>query len=200
MADVSRRATIEIPVKVDQKAIDSFNKALTKMTKSGGSVQKTMNGLSKQLDSFTKSSSDFAKNYKNTFDKVSESNKQALESSKKFTNQAVSGNNRVTRSIQKMKATDDSATRSSTSNANTRTDNNDRLSRSQSKLTQTASLSVAKFKRLNDVGDKFLTIGKSMSLITLGLGGAFISGAKKAVSLQNQYVKIKNRLVQVMKN
>lgn len=195
MADVSRRATIEIPVKVDQKAIDSFNKALTKMTKSGGNVQKTINGLSKQLDSFTKSSSDFAKNYKNTFDKVSESNKQALESSKKFTNQAVSGNNRVTKSIQKMKATDDSATRSSTSNANTRTDNNDRLSRSQSKLTQTASLSVAKFKRLNDVGDKFLTIGKSMSLITLGLGGAFISGAKKAVSLQNQYVKIKNLAV-----
>lgn len=195
MADVSRRATIEIPVKVDQKAIDNFNKALTKMTKSGGSVQKTMNGLSKQLDSFTKSSSDFAKNYKNTFDKVSESNKQALESSKKFTNQAVSGNNRVTKSIQKMKATDDSATRSSTSNTNTRTDNNDRLSRSQSKLTQTASLSVAKFKRLNDVGDKFLTIGKSMSLITLGLGGAFISGAKKAVSLQNQYVKIKNLAV-----
>lgn len=195
MADVSRRATIEIPVKVDQKAIDSFNKALTKMTKSGGNVQKTINGLSKQLDSFTKSSSDFAKNYKNTFDKVSESNKQALESSKKFTNQAVSGNNRVTKSIEKMKAIDDSATKSSTSNANTRTDNNDRLSRSQSKLTQTASLSVAKFKRLNDVGDKFLTIGKSMSLITLGLGGAFISGAKKAVSLQNQYVKIKNLAV-----
>ncbi|NBI00329.1 phage tail tape measure protein [Lactobacillus kunkeei] len=195
MADVSRRATIEIPVKVDQKAIDSFNKALTKMTKSGGSVQKTLNGLSKQLDSFTKSSSDFANNYKNTFDKVSESNKQALESSKKFTNQAVSGNNRVTKSIEKMKAIDDSATKSSTSNTNTRTDNNDRLSRSQSKLTQTASLSVSKFKRLNDVGDKFLTIGKSMSLITLGLGGAFISGAKKAVSLQNQYVKIKNLAV-----
>ncbi|GAA6115804.1 phage tail tape measure protein [Apilactobacillus kunkeei] len=195
MADVSRRATIEIPVKVDQKAIDSFNKALTKMTKSGGNVQKTMNGLSKQLDSFTKSSSDFAKNYKNTFDKVSESNKQALESSRKFTNQAVSGNNRVTKSIEKMKAIDDSATKSSTSNTNTRTDNNNRLSRSQSKLTQTASLSVAKFKRLNDVGDKFLTIGKSMSLVTLGLGGAFISGAKKAVSLQNEYVKIKNLAV-----
>lgn len=195
MADVSRRATIEIPVKVDQKAIDSFNKALTKMTRSGGNVQKAMNGLSKQLDSFTKSSSDFAKNYKSTFDKVSESNKQALESSRKFTNQAVSGNNRVTKSIEKMKAIDDSATKSSTSNTNTRTDNNNRLSRSQSKLTQTASLSVAKFKRLNDVGDKFLTIGKSMSLVTLGLGGAFISGAKKAVSLQNEYVKIKNLAV-----
>lgn len=195
MADVSRRATIEIPVKVDQKAIDNFNKALTKMTKSGGSVQKTMNGLSKQLDSFTKSSSDLAKNYKNTFDKVSESNKQALESSKKFTNQAVSGNNRVTKSIQKMKATDDSATRSSTSNTNSRTDNNDRLSRSQSKLTQKASLSVSKFKRLNDVGDKFLSIGRNMGLVTLGLGAAFISGAKKAIELQNQYVKIKNLAV-----
>ncbi|MDN2613423.1 phage tail tape measure protein [Apilactobacillus sp. EABW-1NA] len=195
MADVSRRATIEIPVKVDQKAIDSFNKALTKMTKSGGSVQKTLTGLSKQLDSFTKSSSDFAKNYKNTFDKVSESNKQALESSKKFTNQAVSGNNRVTKSIEKMKAIDDSATKSSTSNTNTRTDNNNRLSRSQSKLTQKASLSVAKFKRLNDVGDKFLSIGRNMGLVTLGLGAAFISGAKKAIELQNQYVKIKNLAV-----
>ncbi|KOY73914.1 hypothetical protein RZ70_00220 [Apilactobacillus kunkeei] len=195
MADVSRRATIEIPVKVDQKAIDSFNKALTKMTKSGGNVQKTMNGLSKQLDSFTKSSSDFAKNYKSTFDKVSESNKQALESSRKFTNQAVSGNNRVTKSIEKMKAIDDSATKSSTSNTNTRTDNNNRLSRSQSKLTEKIGVSANRMKKLNSIGESFLSIGRSMTLVTFGLGAAFLNGSKKAIALQNQYVKIKGLAV-----
>lgn len=192
MADVSRRATIEIPVKVDQKALDNFNKSLTKMTKSGGNVQKTMNNLSKQLDQFNKTTSSFANNYKTTFDKVSESNRQALESSRKFTNQAVSGNKRIAKSLEKIKATDNDVTQSSSSNATKRIKNNDSISRSEQRLSNQTDLSVAKFKKLNDVGDKFLSIGRSMSLVTLGLGASFVTGAKQSIALQNQYVKIKN--------
>lgn len=48
---------------------------------------------------------------------------------------------------------------------------------------------------LKNVGDKFTSAGQSMIGATLGIGGAFVYGAKQAVAFQNKMIEIKNLLV-----
>ncbi|WP_157944397.1 hypothetical protein, partial [Apilactobacillus timberlakei] len=170
---VSRQATIKIPVKVNQTTIDKANKAITKMTGSGGSLQKAMDKLNGQFDKLDKTINNFSKNYKNGLDGVIESNKQAIKSNKKLTDQTVAGHKQVQKSLQKLADDDKKFTDSSSKHAQQHTRNMNSVARSYDHAT-------SRIDRMNKAADKAINVGRSMSLTTLGLGASLVKGSNDA--------------------
>ncbi|TPR12733.1 phage tail tape measure protein [Apilactobacillus timberlakei] len=185
---VSRQATIKIPVKVNQTTIDKANKAITKMTGSGGSLQKAMDKLNGQFDKLDKTINNFSKNYKNGLDGVIESNKQAIKSNKKLTDQTVAGHKQVQKSLQKLADDDKKFTDSSSKHAQQHTRNMNSVARSYDHAT-------SRIDRMNKAADKAINVGRSMSLTTLGLGASLVKGSNDAMNLQHQYKVIQNLAV-----
>ncbi|KAK2577629.1 hypothetical protein KPH14_000375, partial [Odynerus spinipes] len=108
-----------------------------------------------------------------------------LKSNREFVKQTVNGNKNIQKSIDKLNSSEEKSTKSSSRNSQQHTRNMNSVARSYDHAT-------SRINRMSKAADKAMSVGRSMSLTTLGLGSAMVKGSNDAMDLQHQYKVINN--------
>lgn len=185
MSDTMRSGVVRVKIKVDQEQLKEANKIISDMSNDHGSLTKKFKKISDNFKKVTDQVEDFSKNYKNVVKDINHSTKEMRDGTNSATKEMSNNYKALTRDTKKLGEQHKKY-------ADTYESGSRKIQESNRRIDQSSDESKRHISSLSSTADRFISVGKSMSLVSLGLGASFISGAKKSVQLQNEFIKIRN--------